>query len=402
MSIGREYLEWASDGPDDDRSAGYNMKPALRADGHILFVASMPDQAETFIGNSRENQMRLTNFILTNSTRRSFFGIVISAAIAGMAWSSASAQQITLGALRLTSHSPTYIALERGYFADEGLTVSLSFFESSAAMAVGVAGGDLDYGVTAISGGLMNLAQKGAVKVIGGALAEDKKVEGALILASNAAYEAGLTDPSKLPGKSFGLTTAGSSFHYMLSRIAAKEGYDISEVKMRSLQKVGAIVGAITSGQVDAWVIQPSIANRLVADGAARKIGEFSDYDATYQVTAIFTSTATATEKRDQTEAFLRALSRGVADYNAAFVDKTASAEEAGALIDIVHKYVSVDVPREKFAPALTEGSMRINEGLSLSVTSLQAQLDWMKAEGLVSGEIDLEMLVDPSYVEAQ
>lgn len=336
------------------------------------------------------------------TTRRILIGTAVACALASVAWGGAMAQEITLGALRLTSHSPTYIALERGYFEQEGLQVSLSFFESSAAMAVGVAGGDLDYGVTSISGGLMNLAQKGAIKVIGGALAEDTAVEGAYILASNAAYDAGLTEPSMLAGKTFGVTTAGSSFHYMLSRIAAKEGFDISEVQMKPLQKVGAIIGALTSGQVDGWVIQPSIGKRLVTEGAAHKIGDFAAYDPTYQVTAIFTSTATASDKRDQTKAFLRALSRGVADYNAAFVDKTATDDEVAQLVDIVHKYVSVDTPTETFKLDLTEGSMRINEGLALSVSSVQAQLDWMQAEGLVGDDITVDMLVDASYVETK
>lgn len=339
--------------------------------------------------------MQLTRFTRRAAISASFAAIAASAFATG-----AAAENITLGALRLTSHSPTYIALERGYFADEGLEVDLSFFESSAAMAVGVAGGDLDYGITSITGGLLNLAQKGVIKVIGGALAEDPSVQGAIILASNSAYDAGLTDPSKIAGHSFGTTTAGSSFHYMLSRIAEKEGFDIGDVQMKPLQKVGAIIGAVSSGQVDAWVIQPSIGNKLVAEGAAHNIGAFSDYDPNYQVTAVFTSTEIATNEHAQTEAFLKALSRGVADYNAAFVNKTATAEETDELIDIVHKYVNTDVDRETFAKGMNNGSMRINEGLALSLSSITSQVDWMKSEGLVSGDITVDMLVDPSYVE--
>ncbi|MEO0382536.1 MAG: ABC transporter substrate-binding protein [Pseudomonadota bacterium] len=306
---------------------------------------------------------------------------------------------ITLGALRLTSHSPTYIALERGYFAEEGFDVELSFFESSAAAAVAVAGGDLDYGITSISGGLMNLAQQGVVKVIGGALAEDPAVAGQVILASNAAYEAGLTDASQLTGRTFGTTSAGSSFHYMLSRIAAANDIAMADVTMRPLQKVGAIIGALSSNQIDAWVIQPSIANSMIAEGSARKIGDFSQYDPTYQVTAVFTSSDIAANERQQTEAFLRALAKGVADYNAAFVDKTADAAEVDALIDIVHQYVNVDTPREDFAVSLTQGSMRVNQDLALSTTSVGDQLSWMQAEGLVDEAITIDMLVDPSYV---
>ena len=103
-----------------------------------------------------------------------------------------------------------------------GLEVELVFFQAAAPMAVAIASGDIDYGVTAISGGLINLANKGAIKIIGGALVEEKGVDGQKILVSNAAFDAGVTSPAKLAGRSFGITQTGSSFHYMIAQIAAK------------------------------------------------------------------------------------------------------------------------------------------------------------------------------------
>src|SRR5690606_11426336 len=137
------------------------------------------------------------------------------------------------------------------------------------AAAVGVASGDVDYCVSSITGGLISLAEKDAIKVIGGALSADPEVDGALLLASTKALEAGLDHPSKIKGKSFGITTAGSSFHYMAHKIAQGNGFTLEDVTLRSLQKVGSVVGAITTGQVDAWAIQPSVGKKLVADGAA-------------------------------------------------------------------------------------------------------------------------------------
>ena len=130
-------------------------------------------------------------------------------------------------------------------------------------MAVAIASGDIDYGVTAITGGLINLADKGAIKVIGGALHEEKGIDGSAILASDAAFKAGPTSPAKLGGRSFGITQTGSSFHYMASRIAAKEGIPMASIKLRSLQKVRAVVGVLKSGQIDAWAIVPHIAKAL-------------------------------------------------------------------------------------------------------------------------------------------
>lgn len=324
----------------------------------------------------------------------------VTALTFGVMAGTASAQtQINVGSLRLASQAPTFIAYEKGYFTDEGLEVDLKFFEAANALSVAVAGGDVAYGTTSITGSLFNLAQRGVVKVIAGALTEDADVPGAVILASKKAYDAGLTDPSKIAGHSFGATTAGSSFHYMLSEIAQKDGFAMDTVQLKPLQKVGAIVGALSTNQIDAWVIQPSIGKKILADGGAVQIGEYNTYDPDYQVTAVFTSTKIAEDDRAQTEAFLRALSRGAADYNAAFVDKTVPAEQVGELVDMVHKYVGTDMPVAEFAPSLTDDSMRISDGLSLSTTSVAKQLKFLQDNKLVGADITVEMLVDPSYV---
>jgi len=309
--------------------------------------------------------------------------------------------KINVGVLRLTSHSPVYIAYEKGYFKQAGFDVELKYFQASAAMAVAVAGKDVDYGTTSITGGLVNLAEKGAVKVIGGALAEEPGVPGAVILASNQAFDQGLTSPSKLAGRTFGTTTAGSSFHYMLSRIAAGENIDMGQITMKPLQKLGALVGAISSGQIDAWVIQPSVAGKLLAEGKAKKIGDFSRYDPNYQVTVTFTSAERASQQRAQTQAFMQALAKGVADYNAAFVDKKMPASETSAMIKMIHKYINVDSPEETLAKSLMEGSMRINEGLALSLESIKAQLQWMQQEKMVNDNVTIDVLVDKSYVKS-
>jgi NitT/TauT family transport system substrate-binding protein len=305
--------------------------------------------------------------------------------------------KINVGALRFTSHAASFVALERGYFADAGLDVEFKFFQAAQPMAVAIASGDADFAVTAVSGGLISLAEKGAAKVIGGALSEEKGIDGQLILASNAAHQAGLTEPSKLGGKTFAVTQTGSSFHYMGSKIAAKEGVEIS---YKPLQKVGAIIGALKSGQVDAWTIVPHIGKALAKGGAVQIIGKVADYIPNYQVTTVFTSADNAAKERAKTEAFLAAFSKGAADFNAALVDKTAGDAAAEDMTKLIHKYVYADKPYEKAKGSIVNGAMRINTGAALNTTSIQDQIDWFKAEKLVKDTITLETLVDKSYVK--
>lgn len=306
-----------------------------------------------------------------------------------------------LAVLHLASHAPSYIAFERGYFREAGLDIELKFFEAAQPMAVAIASGDADFGVTAMSGGLVSLAEKDAVKVIGGALIDQKGAPGHIILASNKAYEAGLTDPSKLAGKSFGITTAGSSFHFMAHKIAQANNLKLADMQLRPLQKLGAVIGALSTGQIDAWVIQPNIARKLINEGAAKQIGLFSDYAPDYQVTTAFTSTKNASGERQLTETFVKAYSRAVSDYNAAFVDKTASDEQRDEIAKIVHKYVESDSPFEVARQNLIDGAMRVNEGLALAKASVVEQLEWFKSEGMVKDTITAEQLLDTSYVKS-
>jgi NitT/TauT family transport system substrate-binding protein len=241
------------------------------------------------------------------------------------------------------------------------------------------------------------LADKGAIKVIGGALSEEPGIDGQKILASDAAFKAGLTSPAGLAGKKFGISTAGSSFHYMGSKVAQAEGVEMS---FTPLQKVGAIIGALKSGQIDAWSIVPHIAKPLAGSGAVHIIGNVSDYLPNYQVTTVFTSAKNASDERGQTGDFIKAFGMGASDYNSTMIDKSGGEDAINEMVDLIHKYVYTDRPREKAAPSIINGTMRINEGARLNTASVQDQLSWFQSEGLIDGDITLDTFVDTSYVD--
>jgi NitT/TauT family transport system substrate-binding protein len=310
------------------------------------------------------------------------------------------AEKIRVGAIRWTSHSASFVAYERGYFKDAGLDVEFKFFKAAQPMAIAIASGDVDFGVTAISGGLINLAGKGAIKVIGGALHEEKGIDGQMILASKKAYDAGLTTPAKIKGHTFGITQTGSSFHYVAHKIAQKEGFLVSDIKLKPLQKVGAVIGALKSEQIDAWSIVPHIAKALVKSPKIEIIGKVADYIPDYQVTTVFTSSNNAKNKPELVKAFLKAYSHGASDFNAALVDKIAGDKASEDMIKLIHKYVYSSKPYEKAAPSIKNGAMRLNEDAKLDITNIKDQLDWFKSEGLVKKNITMDMLVDPSYVK--
>lgn len=331
-------------------------------------------------------------------TRRAFGALAAATMLMGA--SAASAEPIKVGILSLVSHSPSIIAEGKGYFDEQGLEVEFVPFQAAQPMAVAIASGDVDFGMTAMTAGLISLAEKDVIKIIGGALQETPEIDGQKILVSKAAYDAGVTTPADLAGKRFGITTAGSSFHYMAHKIADKEGFERSELELVPLNAVPAVIASLKSGQIDAWSIVPNIADGLTKGGDVHEIGKISDYIDGYQVTTIFTSADHVANNRELVEKYLAAVSKGAADYNAAFVDKTMSDEDSAEIVGMIHEYVYSDRPIDAADPAIRAGAMRINENARLNISSVEDQLEWFKSENLVPAGITMENLVDTSFVE--
>lgn len=344
--------------------------------------------------------MRKTNTKILSSILAASLATTALMAGPASAESSAESETIQVGALRLGSHAPNYIAYERGYFEEQNLNVEFVFFDAAQPMAVAIASGDVDFGLTAVSGALINLANRGAVKVVGGALQEEPGIDGQMILASKPAYDRGLTSPEQLAGYSYGITQAGSSFHYMASKIAQASGFETSEITLRPLQSVGNIIGALRTGQIDAWSIVPNLGKPLSNSDEIVGIGWVADYIPDYQVTTVFTSAEIASEQGDLVRRFLAAFSKGVADHNAALVDKTTDAEEVEAVIRIIAEYIAPDQPYERSSASIQNGAMRVNENAKMNVTNLRDQLEWFQQEGLVSSDIAFETVFDTQYVE--
>lgn len=309
------------------------------------------------------------------------------------------ADTVRVGALRFTSSSPIFIAYERGYFAEEGIDIEFKFFQGAQPIAVAIASGDVDFGLTALTAGFFNLAGKGALKVIGGHMHEEPGHDGSAVLASNAAYEAGFTTVAGLRGRSLGITQMGSSFHYMAGQIAEAEGFPLSDIKLRPLQKVGAIIGALKSGQVDSMIIVPHIARALDRAGAAKIVGWVRDY-APYQVTTLFTSSDNVANRADLVRRFVKAHKRGIADYRAVMLNQGKDPAAVEEMVKLIHKYVYTDRPYEKAAPSIKAGAIYVNEDARLNVGDVYKQLAWFQKEGLVDSGVKAADIVALGFVE--
>src|SRR6201747_1343822 len=219
-----------------------------------------------------------------------------------------------LGVLRLSSSSPVFIAQDKGYFREAGLEIELKFFDAAQPIAVATTSGDIDFGITAFTAGLYNLAAKGTLKVIGGMNREKAGYPLIGYFASNNAYAAGLKTPKDLAGKRIAVTQTGSSFHYSLGLLADKYGLKLSDMKVLPLQSLSNAAAALKGETVDAALLPVSTARTLMDDGGAKLLGWVGD-ETPWQLGAVFASPKTLTNKALVTK-LLAALARADREYH--------------------------------------------------------------------------------------
>jgi NitT/TauT family transport system substrate-binding protein len=186
--------------------------------------------------------------------------LVASLALAGAEARAEQPLKARVGLLRLSSSAPVFIAKDKGYFRDARLDVELKFFDAAQPIAVATTSGDVDFGVTAFTAGLYNLAGKGALKVIAGMSREQSGYRLIGYLASNDAYAIGLRTPKDLSGKRIAVTQVGSGFHYSLGLLADKYGFKLSEVRIVPLQSLSNAAAALKGESVDAALLPVSTA----------------------------------------------------------------------------------------------------------------------------------------------
>jgi NitT/TauT family transport system substrate-binding protein len=101
---------------------------------------------------------------------------------------------------------------------------------------------------------------------------------------------------------------------------------------------VPLVVAALKTASIDALAIVPNIAETLTRDRSVVEIRKIADYISNYEATAVVTSTAKVAKRREPVQRYLAAYSQGVADYNAALVDKTIDKGDTAAIVGLIHK----------------------------------------------------------------
>jgi NitT/TauT family transport system substrate-binding protein len=302
-----------------------------------------------------------------------------------------------IGVLRLSSSAPVFIAQDKGYFRDAGLDIELKFFDAAQPIAVATTSGDVDFGITAFTAGLYNLAGKGTLKVIGGMSREKAGYPLIGYFAANNAYAAGLKTPKDLAGKRIAVTQVGSSFHYSLGLLADKYGFKLSDVRIVPLQSLSNAAAALKGQTVDAALLPVSTARKLMDDGGAKLLGWVGD-ETPWQLGAVFASPKTLGNKPLVTK-LLAALDRADREYHDVILasvrdGSTAINEQTKPLLEIIAKYTNLPVEQ------VVGNCAYIDPDGKLDVKNVDNQIKWLQQQGFVDKGFGADAIIAKDFVK--
>lgn len=303
-----------------------------------------------------------------------------------------------IGVLRLSSSAPVFIAQDKGYFREAGLDIELKFFDAAQPIAVATTSGDVDFGVTAFTAGLYNLAGKGTLKVIGGMSREKAGYPLIGYFASNNAYAAGLKTPKDLAGKRIAVTQVGSSFHYSIGLLADKYGFKLADVKIVPLQSLSNAAAALKGETVDAALLPVSTARKLMDEGGAKLLGWVGD-ETPWQLGAVFAAPKTLANKALVTK-LLGALAKADREYHdvilAAMKDGTAPINDrTKPLLEIIAKYTNLPVEQ------VVGNCAYVDPDGKLDVKNVDNQIKWLQEQGFADKGFDAGVIIAKDYVKA-
>ena len=279
-------------------------------------------------------------------------------------------------------HAFLYEAIEKGYYAQEGLKVNIRF-PSNANDAISlVAAGKADIGLYYQQDVIQARAEQNVpVKSIGAVVQAPLNI----ILSLK---EKNITSPSDLVGKTIGY--AGTELSEALIRsIMENVGADYSDVTMID---VGFdLMSSMTTGNVDATIgcLVNHEVPQMEEEGFSVNWFDLDDYGVpTYYEGIFLASDETIANDSETLQAFLRASAKGFADMKAdpeaalATLLANQNAENFPLSETVERKSMGVLIPMMETADAAF---------LSQSDACWQENIDWMLEQGLIDAAVPLD-----------
>jgi len=299
---------------------------------------------------------------------------------------------VRIGLLFSTSDSGVLIALDKGYFKDEGINVQTHRFQSLVNMVAPLGAGQLDIAGGALAAGLFNAAARDVpLKIV----ADKGQTIGsawdfvALMVRKDLTDSGRVKDYGDLKGLTIATSGKGNSTEIELAHALAKANLTLNDVHWVNMGFPDMVTAFGNKGIDAAMVIEPFV-SRLVGLGTAARWKGSIEFSGNQQV-AIIAYGPSFVKRTDVARRWMIAYLRGVRDYNDAFGPKKKGRDE---VVKILAKYTAVKDPKtyDKMIPAGIDPNGKPN------VQGMEKDLAYYEQAGEVTQKVNLASMTDMSF----
>jgi NitT/TauT family transport system substrate-binding protein len=325
--------------------------------------------------------------------------IALIAALSVAASPAAAQTTVRVASAGIASDVGFFLALKKGYFRDEGLTVELTQMANAPQMIGPLGMGQLDVGAGTVAASLYNaVAQNITIRAVAdkGSMRKGYGFSGLLVrkdLVDSGRFKTYVD----LKGMKLAVGTFGSANSSAMNEALKKGGLKWSDAASIVALQFPQHIVAYQNKAIDASMTNEPTATTAVQNGLAIRVAGNDEIYPAQQTAVVLYSEIFARQKPQIAQKFMRAYVRAVRDYNDALKDGRIAGPNADEVIATLteHTFIKDAAIHRSITPAAIDPDGRMN------MEGLRNDLAFFKEQKLLQDpNITVERIIDTSFVE--
>jgi ABC-type nitrate/sulfonate/bicarbonate transport system substrate-binding protein len=275
---------------------------------------------------------------------------------------------------------PYWLALDAGYFREQGLDVQTVVMQGSILGMQSLVAGDVQFVLSAPT-----------PPTIGAVLQEpDVTILGSIGNRLQYVWEGNVRTPAELRGKRLAISRPGDSSHDLQVKALHKFGLSENDVQWVNVGGIPERLAALISGQVDATLI--TVPGNLQAQkaGAFYDIADLGELGIEYIGTSAYARRSWAQQHASTAQGFLKGLMKANA-----VIPRDAELAKA-----TLKKYLELN-DADELEAVYRDTARSVEPALTPSLTGLQAVIESTVPQNPAAATLRAEQLVEPSHLQA-